>query len=140
MTLFTHYNHLYNLSALMSEVARFSVRPTHFNQPTWHRVPEGSQLQISPRIYIVLFVVCNPLNMPVFPLFFTTDQLPVLTSRLSALLYMNILLPTRKSNTMTCFTIIICTHCNIASPTHSHLSQPKVSLLGHFGQSSTTVL
>jgi hypothetical protein len=34
-----------------------------------------------------LFFVCNPLNiMSVFSLFFTTDLLPVLPSRLSALL------------------------------------------------------
>jgi hypothetical protein len=53
---------------------------------------------------------------------------------------MNILLPTRNLNTTTYFTVVIRTHCSITSLTHSNLSQQNVSLLGHFGSSSTTVL
>jgi len=78
---------LYNLSTLKSEAAGISGRPTHFDQPTWHRVTEGSKLQISSWFCILLFVVCNPLNiMSVFSLFFTTGLFPMLPSKLSALL------------------------------------------------------
>jgi hypothetical protein len=86
-SLFTKNNHLYPLSTLKSEAAGISGRPTHFDQPTWHRVLEGSKLQVSSRFCILLFVVCNPLNiMSVFSMFFTMCLLPVPPSRLRALL------------------------------------------------------
>ena len=40
-SLFTKYDHFYNLSTLKSESAGISGRPTHFDQPTWHRLLQG---------------------------------------------------------------------------------------------------